>query len=107
MSGCKSCASCSPEKNNRIIREAQKLEKGEQSENPRYPHIFEGRQAIFSDGAVQMIVVVVADNCDENCDCFTLQSQRVLKNTGNNDYENTFDVTQIAGDNCWKLQALW
>ncbi|HMK36546.1 MAG TPA: hypothetical protein VK463_15840 [Desulfomonilaceae bacterium] len=107
MSGCKSCSSCSPERSVRTAKKAEKLEQVERSENPRYPHIFEGKQAIFSDKNVQMIVTVLADNCSEKCDCFTLKSQRVLKSDGRKDLPgDTFEVSQSAGDVCWKLRAL-
>lgn len=107
MSGCRSCSSCSSEREIKPPKKAEKLEKGERSDNPRYPHIFVGKQAIFSDKTVQMIVTVISDNCDEKCDCFTLKLQRVLKNVEKSDVANgTFEVSQPAGDLCWKLHAL-
>ncbi len=107
MSGCRSCSSCSPEREVRSPKKAEKLEKGERSDNPRYPHIFEGKQAMFSDKNVQMIVTVLSDNCDEKCDCFTLKPQRILKRNGDAELPaDTFEVSQPAGDLCWKLHAL-
>jgi hypothetical protein len=107
MSGCKSCSSCKPEPGVRSPKKAEKLEKGDRSDNPRYPHIFVGNQAMFSDKDVRMIVTVLSDDCDEKCDCFTLKPQRILKSNGNAEPpEDAFEVTQSAGDLCWKLHAL-
>jgi hypothetical protein len=107
MSGCKSCSSCSPQPGIRSPKKAEKLEKGERSDNPRYPHIFVGNQAMFSDKDTRMIVTVVSDNCDEKCDCFTLKLQRILKGNGKAEQPgDTFEVSQPAGDLCWKLHAL-
>lgn len=107
MSGCRSCSSCSPERGIRSPKKAEKLEKGKRSGNPRYPHIFVGQQAMFSDENVRMIVTVLSDNCDERCDCFTLKPQRILKSNGKADPpEDAFEVSQPAGDLCWKLHAL-
>jgi hypothetical protein len=107
MSGCKSCSSCSHEREIRPPKKAEKLQKGERSDNPRYPHIFVGKQAIFSDKNVQMIVTVILDECDEKSDRFTLKLQRILKNNGKSEVENgTFQVSQPAGDVRWKLHAL-
>ena len=58
MAGCRSCSGCSPEPSSQITRKAEKLEKGERSENPRYPHVFVGKQAIYSDETAQIIVTV-------------------------------------------------
>lgn len=107
MSGCKSCSGRSCEPSTRPINKAQKLEKQETSGNPRYPHLFVGNQAMYSDDNVQMIVIVLDDQCDEQCDCFTLKAQRILK--GANDSHRageSFDVSQSVGENLWKLAAL-
>jgi hypothetical protein len=54
-----------------------------------------------------MIVTVLSDNCDEECDCFTLKLQRILKGNGKAEQPgDTFEVSQPAGDLCWKLHAL-
>ena len=107
MSGCKSCSSCSPEAIPQPARKAEKLDKAERSDNPRYPHVFEGKQAIYSDERVQMIVTVVEDQCDDQCDCFTLTPQHVLK-APHDEHKvgKTFNVSQPAGERCWKLSAL-
>jgi hypothetical protein len=107
MSGCRSCSSCSPAPSISPTKKAEKLQKGERSDNPRYPHVFVGKQAIFSAKDVQVIVTVVADDCDEQCDNFTLQSQRILKDTGKQrSVGDSFEVSQPAGQSLWKLRAL-
>jgi hypothetical protein len=85
----------------------EKLEKGERSDNPRYPHVFEGRQAIYTDDNAQMIVTVLEDRCDEECDSFTLKPQKILKDEHNrHSIEESFEVSQPADEHCWKLHAL-
>ena len=107
MAGCKSCSGCSSEPSPRATRKAEKLEKVELSGNPRYPLIFVGKQAIYSDDSAQLIVTVLSDNSDDTCDCFSLKPQRVLKDTREEHKAGEpFDVSQSAGENCWKLQAL-
>jgi hypothetical protein len=107
MSGCKSCSSCKTESTPSPAKRIEKLQKGERSGNPRYPLVFVGQSAMFTDPEVQMIVTVVADQCDADRDCFTLQSQRILKESGTQcRVGESFDVTQEAGQGCWKLQAL-
>jgi hypothetical protein len=107
MSGCKSCSGHAPEPVSRTLGKAEKLEKSERSGNPRYPHVLVGQQAIYSDGEVQMIVKVVADESDESCDSFTLKPQRVLKNSKEElSMPETFQVSQPAGESCWRLHAL-
>jgi hypothetical protein len=107
MAGCKSCSSCSPERAVNPTKKAEKLEKGERSDNPRYPHIFVGKQAVYSDSIVQLLVTVLSDNCDDACDCFELQPNRVLRNQNNKFIsEQVFEVSKIPGENCWKLHAL-
>jgi len=89
------------------MKKAEKLEKSERSGNPRYPHLFVGGEAVYSDERVQMIVTVLADNCDDECDCFTLKPNRLLKGSlENGSDEDGFEVTQQAGESCWKLRAL-
>jgi hypothetical protein len=107
MSGCRSCSgrseriSCSPN------MKVEKLEKGERSDNPRYPHVFEGRQAIYTDDNAQMIVTVLEDRCDEECDSFTLKPQKILKDKlSEHSIEESFEVSQAADECCWKLHAL-
>lgn len=107
MSECSSCSSCSPNPGPQPTKKAEKLEKGERSENPRYPHVFVGNQAIYSDDRVQIIVTVMEDQCDDNCDCFTLDPQRILRADGEEYSVGTnFNVSKQAGENCWKLSAL-
>lgn len=107
MSGCRSCSSCSPNPRPQPTGKAEKLEKGERSNNPRYPHVFVGKQAIYTDEGVQMIVTVVEDQCDESCDCFTLDPQRILKDLREeHSVGKSFNISKPADDNCWKLRAL-
>jgi hypothetical protein len=107
MAGCTSCSGCSPEQSSKPVKKAEKLEKGERSGNPRYPLVLVGRQAIYSDNDSQVIVTVLSDNSDDNCDCFTLTPQRILKDA-RNDYAlgESFEASKQVGENCWKLQAL-
>ncbi len=107
MSGCRSCSQSCSDTNHQPTTKAEKLEKLEQSGNPRYPRIFEGEQAIFSDGKTQVIVTVVEDKCDEEKDLFTLETREVVSGKRQKSAkEGTFTVCQDAGQNCWKLQAL-
>jgi len=107
MGGCRSCSGCSTEPNFSAPKKAEKLEKGRRSGNPRYPHIFVGKQAIYSDPDAQMIVTVLTDDCDDKCDCFTLNPLRILKDLHKkHSLGNAFDVSQPVGETCWKLQAL-
>lgn len=107
MSGCKSCSGHSREPSSKALGKAEKLQKGERSDNPRYPHLFVGSQAVFTEGSVQMIVTVVSDDCDEACDSFTLQPQQILKGSRDGcSAGGSFEVSQEAGSNCWKLRAL-
>ncbi len=107
MSGCRSCSSCSPNPRPQPTKKAEKLEKGERSDNPRYPHVFVGKQAIFVDERVQLIVTVMEDQCDDGCDCFTLDPQRILKDPREEHSVGTsFNVSKAVGENCWKLSAL-
>lgn len=107
MSGCKSCSSCSPQKGIKPAKKIDKLEQAERSGNPRYPHLFVGQQAIFTEDDLQIIVTVLADECDEERDCFTLEQNRVIKNSGKTKLpKNTFQVSQPVGEVRWKLQAL-
>jgi hypothetical protein len=107
MSGCKSCSSCSPETTYQAAGKAQKLEKPVLSNNPRYPRVFAGTEAIFSDETAQIIVTVVSDLCDECCDCFTLVPHRILKDPGNAyAVDEEFQVSKEVGENSWTLRAL-
>ncbi|MBI4965703.1 MAG: hypothetical protein HY913_20670 [Desulfomonile tiedjei] len=107
MAGCKSCSGCSPEPSPQVTKKAEKLEKGERSGNPRYPLIFVGKQAIYTDDSAQMIVTVVSDNSDDACDCFSLKPQRILKDARErHKLDEPFEATQPASENCWKLRAL-
>jgi len=107
MTGCRSCSGCLPETNAGPNKVAEKLEKGERSGNLRYPYVFVGKQAIYSENGIQMIVTVLTDDCDDKCDYFTLKPNRILKDSGNeHSAGQSFNVSQTAGQNCWKLQAL-
>jgi hypothetical protein len=107
MAGCRSCSSCSSEKNYSPVNKAEKLEKMSWSRNPRYPLVFVGKQAIYSDENAQVIVTVLNDCCDETRDCFTLKPQRILKDSlEKHSVETAFEVTQPAGEHAWRLQAL-
>jgi len=107
MGGCSSCSGCSPEPNFSLTKKAEKLEKVGLSDNPRYPHVFIGKQAIYTDQYAQVIVTVVSDDCDDGCDCFTLNPLQILKDLQKkHSLHNAFEVSQPAGESCWKLQAL-
>lgn len=107
MAGCRSCSSCSSEKDYSPLNKAEKLEKINLSRNPRYPLVFVGKQAIYSDENTQVIVTVLNDCCDETRDCFTLKPQRILKDSLEQySIETAFEVTQAAGEQTWRLQAL-
>lgn len=107
MSGCKTCSECSPQSGSRPMGKADKLDTLVPSGNPRYPHIFVGQQAIYSDDQLQMIVTVVSDDCDENCDNFTLKPLRILKDSSNGfSIDKAFKVSQPAGTESWKIRAL-
>ena len=106
MAGCRSCSGCSPDLSISPTKKAEKLEKAERSNNERYPHVFVGKQAIYSDDCTQAIVTVIADKCDDECDCFVLQPQRVLRNSDNKIQESAFEIVKSVGETCWKLHAL-
>jgi len=107
MSGCHSCSGCAPNATGPQLRPAEKLEKVECSDNPRYPHVIVGQQAIYSDDDSQLIVTVLEDNCDDACDCFTLEPQQIIQDKQQrHKSKETFDVSQAAEEPCWKLQAL-
>jgi hypothetical protein len=105
MSGCRSCSQSCSDTNHQPTAKAEKLEKLAQSGNPRYPRIFEGEQAIFSDEKAQLIVTVMEDKCDEKTDSFKLKALEIVGGKRDSK-DDTFTVSQIAGENCWKLQAL-
>jgi hypothetical protein len=107
MAGCRSCTGQSADRCHNATRKAEKLEKGKRSDNPRYPHIFVGNQAIYTDDSSQMIVTVLNDECDEARDCFTLKPNRILKDTDRSHApDEPFDVSQPAEEKQWKLAAL-
>jgi hypothetical protein len=107
MAGCRSCSGCAPEPSAQSAKKAEKLEKVEQSGNPRYPHVLIGKQAIYSDEEAQLIVTVLSDDSDEACDCFQLKPQRILKDVRlKYAAGSSFEVSQAAGEKCWKLSAL-
>lgn len=107
MSGCRSCTDCSSDRNYQPVKNVEKLEKSDRSCNPRYPHVFVGKQAIYSDENCQVIVTVLTDACDEAQDRFILRPQRILKDLSDHyTTEQTFQVSQPAGEHHWKLQAL-
>ncbi len=107
MSRSRSCSRCVDEPGPKKPDRVEKLGIGLNSGNPRYPHLFVGNQAIYFDGEVQMIVAVESDTCDEICDKFTLRPLRILNDgSSNHEVDKPFQVSQPAGDRCWKLHAL-
>lgn len=107
MAGCKSCSRHSHKPEPKRVKLAEKLENCELSSNPRYPRVFVGKEAIYSDENVQMIVTVVSDESDEARDCFTLKPFRVLRDAlAKYASGDPFEVTQPAGGRYWKLHAL-
>jgi len=107
MSGCRSCTGSCDEQKFQPLQKAEKLQKIESSGNPRYPHVFVGKQAIYSDEHVQLIVSVVLDGCNDECDCFTLEPLTIVKDPGEKHAPGkSFDVSQPVGESCWKLHAL-
>lgn len=107
MAGCRSCSGCAPNMSFSSTRQAEKLEKRQLSGNPRYPHVFVGKQAIYTDDTAQIIVTVLKDECDDQQDIFTLKPQRILKDTLSRfDLQQPFNVSQTARDKGWKLHAL-
>ncbi len=107
MAGCRSCSGRSAQQCAKPTEKAEKLQKVQTSGNPRYPHIFVGNQAIFTDENAQMIVTVLKDECDENSDCFRLRLLSILKGESQaHSNGKPFDVKQAAGENRWRLHAL-
>jgi hypothetical protein len=107
MAGCKSCSDRSPDLISKPIEKAEKLEKVPTSGNPRYPHIFVGSQAIFTNCDVQLIVSVEKDDCDEQKDCFRLKPLKIIKDKlACHAKDKPFDVEQSAGEKDWRLHAL-
>jgi hypothetical protein len=105
MAGCKSCGK--PKPSIQPIKQAQKLESSQRGWNTRYPHILVGKQALYSDTDVQMIVTVVADHSDTDTDMFVIKPQRILKSAeGRTTGDEEFEITQPAGGATWKLKAL-
>ncbi len=83
------------------------MQKRELSANPRYPHVLVGKQAMYSEEGLQVIVTVLSDDCNDACDCFTLKTQQILKDASKEHSPGErFEVTQPAGERCWKLHAL-
>ncbi len=107
MSGCRSCSGCAPEPRYTPNKKPEKLSPMETSGNPRYPRVFVGSQAIYSDANVQMIVEVLADECDESTDKFLVEPRTILKGSSEaSSYEKGMLILQPVGECCWKLQAL-
>jgi len=107
MAGCTSCSGCNPYSAAASNPELEKLEKGERSPNLRYPLVFVGRQAIYSENGIQMIVTVMEDQCSDECDCFVLKPVRILRDPSEGyAVGKSFEVTQAAGASLWKLQGL-
>jgi hypothetical protein len=107
MAGCKSCSGRSHKIEAKAVKPAEKLGCCELSSNPRYPRVFVGKEAIYSDENVQMIVTVISDNSDEKQDNFVLKPYRILKDVLKKHASgDPFEVTQPAGEHCWKLHAL-
>jgi len=107
MAGCRSCSGHSHKIESKCVKPAEKLGNCELSSNPRYPRVFVGKQAIYSDENVQMIVTVVSDSSDDARDCFTLKPLKILKDLlAKHSSGDAFDVSQAAGEHSWKLHAL-
>ena len=107
MAGCRSCSGHSHETEAKSVKAAEKLGTCELSSNPRYPRVLVGKEAIYADENVQMIVTVVSDDSDEDHDFFILKPFRILKDVLKKHASgDQFEVTQPAGENCWKLRAL-
>ncbi len=107
MAGCKSCSGRSHLAEPRQPRAVEKLANCELSSNPRYPRIFVGKQAIYSDENTQLIVTVVSDESDEKQDRFILKLTTILKDLLENYSDgDQFQIDQIAGEHRWKLHAL-
>lgn len=107
MSGCRSCSGCAPHPTASKNSTLEKLDKGERSANPRYPLVFVGKQAIYSENGVQIIVTVLEDSCSDDLDCFTLKPTRILKDPeAQYSIDENFRVSQDAGECVWKLQGL-
>ncbi len=107
MGGCRSCTGCAAQPAFAPAGRAEKLEKTDTSDNPRYPHIFVGKQAIFRDEKCHIIVTVVHDKCDETCDCFTLKADTIISNgPDRHSVGELFEVRQPADCRSWHLHAL-
>lgn len=107
MSGCRSCSGCAPESRYTPTKKPEKLSPIETSGNPRYPRVFVGGQAIYSDANVQMIVEVISDECDDSTDRFQVEPRTILRGSSENECrQEHMLILQPAGDSCWKLQAL-
>ena len=107
MSGCRSCSGCAPEPRFTPSKRPEKLSPVETSGNPRYPRVFVGSQAIYSDSDVQMIVQVISDECDDSTDKFQVEPKTILKCGPEGGPETKcLLITQQVGESCWKLQAL-
>lgn len=107
MAGCTSCSGCNPYSATTKNPELEKLEKGVRSPNPRYPLVFVGKQAIYSENGIQMIVTVMDDQCSDECDSFVLKPVHILQDPkGEYAIGEPFEVTQTVGASLWKLQGL-
>lgn len=107
MSGCRSCSGCAPEPRYTVNKKPEKLSPIETSGNPRYPRVFVGAQAIYSDPNVQMIVEVISDECDDSNDKFEVEPKTILKGAPDTvSLQKCMLIHQQAGESCWKLQAL-
>lgn len=107
MSGCRSCSNHSAKTTYQSPPKAEKLQKTTFSGNPRYPRLLKGTQAIYTDSTSQIIVTVMADECDECSDCFTLIPQRILKDLEKtHKIDEPFRVSKAVGETSWKLRAL-
>lgn len=107
MSGCRSCSGCAPEPRFTPNKKPEKLSPIQTSGNPRYPRVFVGAQAIYSDADLQMIVEVVSDECDDSMDKFQVEPKTILKGASEMDvHPKPMLIHQQAGAGNWKLQAL-
>lgn len=107
MAGCRSCSKRSPKVTCTQNVPQEKLGTPVRSDNPRYPRVFVGDEAVYSAPQAQVLVTVMEDCCDDCTDGFVLKSERVLKDaTGEFVDHDTFRVSKVPGDRCWKLEAL-
>jgi hypothetical protein len=107
MAGCRSCSKRSPKVTCSQNVPQEKLGIPVRSNNPRYPRVFVGDEAVYVAHEAQLLVTVVEDCCDDSTDGFVLKSERVLRDSaGACANLDTFKVSKAPGDACWRLEAL-